>query len=370
MGAFSRTLSALLLLSCILPACVSANEGGQHPLLFQAGDEHGVIQTPSTGVDSLDVPASKAPCFPSAEFTMPSTVPNTTANWWCPMNNEYAFMGFSYSLYNCQSLSQMQREFKDMKTKFKARYVRLYAVCDRKGFYDDVITAAWDNGLGVHALIWFGFDNTPEWKDRRATLFNTLHTHPKARFVTRALQFGSEPLYDWVLTPDELAAEVVKARKNLTSIGIPVTISEMAWGYQLHGGSKSVLEAVDFFDIHMLPYFSQQASTSDKAWPILMKDHNWFVTNGLGKKMFWSQNGWPSKSYPGVEPNSPDAVADIPNEAGYYKLLDEHCTDFKAMANGGVGWFWHVYSDSQLQGYGLYDTSGQLKFPFQPKIAC
>lgn len=71
----------------------------------------------------------------------------------------------------------------------------------------------------------FGFDNTPEWKDRRATLFNTLHTHPKARFVTRALQFGSEPLYDWVLTPDELAAEVVKARKNLTSIGIPVSSS-------------------------------------------------------------------------------------------------------------------------------------------------
>lgn len=160
MGAFSPTLAALLLLSCILPTCFAAevvvNEGGQHPLLFQPGHEHGVIQIPSTGADSLDVPATKAPCFPSAEFTMPATVPNTTANWWCPMNSEYAFMGFSYSLYNCappflsfpcarymltmlariagQSLSQMQREFKDMKTKFKARYVRLYAVCDRKGF--------------------------------------------------------------------------------------------------------------------------------------------------------------------------------------------------------------------------------------------
>lgn len=56
-----------------------------------------------------------------------------------------------------------------------------------------------------------------------------------------------------------------------------------------------------------------------------------FVNNGNGKKIIlsevslWmssldlfeslSQNGWPSETYQGVEPNSPNAVANVQNEA-------------------------------------------------------
>lgn len=40
-----------------------------------------------------------------------------------------------------------------------------------------------------------------------------------------------------------------------------VTVSEMAYGFQARGGAQSVLDAVDFLDIHMLPFFSHQAST-------------------------------------------------------------------------------------------------------------
>lgn len=50
------------------------------------------------------------------------------------------------------------------------------------------------------------------------------------------------------------------------------------------------------------------------AWPIVLTDLNWFVNNGLGKKIILTENGWPSKTSSGVEPNSPDAVADVPNE--------------------------------------------------------
>lgn len=112
---------------------------------------------------------------------------------------------------------------------------------------DNIVTAAWEAGLGVHALIWvhsslfqyrpasdsvscfqFGFDGTDEWIGRRDSLLATLHSNPRAKFVTRLLQFGSEPLYDWVLDPDALAAQVVAAKRNLSDLGIPVTISEMA----------------------------------------------------------------------------------------------------------------------------------------------
>ena len=82
------------------------------------------------------------------------------------------------------------------------------------------------------------------------------------------------------------------------------------------------------------------------------------------------QNGWPSVTSPSVQPNSPDAVADIPNEHGYYILLDEHCEDLKEVVGGGIGWFAHIYSDDQEPGYGIYNESGHLKFPFSPRTHC
>jgi hypothetical protein len=44
-----------------------------------------------------------------------------------------------------------------MRTQFNARYVRLYAWCIRKGFLDDVIKAGYEAGIGVYAVIWFGY---------------------------------------------------------------------------------------------------------------------------------------------------------------------------------------------------------------------
>jgi len=51
-------------------------------------------------------------------------------------------------------------------------------------------------------------------------------------------------------------------------------------------------------------------------------------------------------------------------------LLDTHCSYFKTIRGGGVGWFAHIYSDSQEPGYGIYDTRGNLKFPFNARISC
>jgi hypothetical protein len=47
---------------------------------------------------------SSSPCFPSADFQMPSTVPSSTQSWWCPADTEYAFLGFSYEVTACSSI--------------------------------------------------------------------------------------------------------------------------------------------------------------------------------------------------------------------------------------------------------------------------
>ncbi|KAF8151023.1 glycoside hydrolase superfamily [Crassisporium funariophilum] len=300
---------------------------------------------------------------------MPATVPSSTTNWWCNANTEYAFMGFSYEVTNC-NLTKLRKEFLDIKQRFKGRYVRLYGACDRSGFYDDVVDAAWGAGIGVHALIWFGWDDPNIWKTRRDALFSTLHSNPKAKFVTRVVQFGSEPLFDWALDAPDLATQIKSAKSSLASLGIPVTISEMAYGYQKQDGSKAVLDAIDLIDAHMLPFFSTQASTASQSWPIVMTDINWFIENGQNKKMYLSQNGWPSVTYDGVQPNSPSAVANVQNERDYFTLLDDHCSYFKTAPAGGIGWFAHIYSDEQEPGYGIYNTNGVLKFPFAPKTTC
>jgi hypothetical protein len=51
-------------------------------------------------------------------------------------------------------------------------------------------------------------------------------------------------------------------------------------------------------------------------------------------------------------------------------MLDSHCEDLKAVAGGGVGWFFHIYSDSQELGYGLLDISGNPKYTFAPRTSC
>ncbi|KAK0493207.1 hypothetical protein EDD18DRAFT_1310725 [Armillaria luteobubalina] len=284
---------------------------------------------------------------------MPATLPSTTNNWWCDMNTEYAFVGFSYEVTACQDFNQLQSEFADIRKTFNGRYVRIYGACDREGFYDDVINAAWNAGVGIHALIWFGFDGGDIWQTRRDALFATLQSNSKAKFITRVVQFGSEPLYDNALTHEDLTAQLIAAKGRLSNLGIPVTISELAYGYQAQNGAKDVLAAVDI-----------QASAAGTSWPLVVNDLNWFTANASGKKIYLSQNGWPSVTYQGVMPNSANAVADVQNESVSSLLSNA------SSPGGGVGWFAHIYSDAQEPGYGIYDDGGTLKFPFGPLTFC
>jgi len=279
-------------------------------------------------------------------------------------------MGFPYEVTACQSLDQLQRDFADIRNTFNGRYIRLYSACDNQGFYDGVVNAAWDNGLGVHALIWFGFDGGNEWQQRRDSLVSTLYSNAKAKFVTRGIQFGSEPLFDGVLPPDQLTSETLNLKGQVKSLGIPVTVSELAYGYQENGGAQNVLDAQDYLNIHMLLFFSAEASTSNDAWPIVQENLQFFIQNGGGKKMYFDENGWPSVTSSGVQPNSGAAVADVTDEAGYFQLLEDHCEDLKNQAQGGIGWFAHIYSDSQEPGYGIYDSNGNKKFNFAPRTTC
>jgi hypothetical protein len=51
-----------------------------------------------------DFAAASSPpnCFPALGFNMPGSVPSSLTNWWCNTNTEYAFVGFSYEVTDCE----------------------------------------------------------------------------------------------------------------------------------------------------------------------------------------------------------------------------------------------------------------------------
>lgn len=100
------------------------------------------------------------------------------------------------------------------------------------------------------------------------------------------MQFGSEPLFDNVLPHAQLAEQVKLAKAKLAGVQIPVAVSELAYGYQERGGAQDVLDAIDVINIHMLPFFDTEATTGSAAWPLVMRDLDWFIQHGEGKKMY------------------------------------------------------------------------------------
>jgi len=62
-------------------------------------------------------------------------------------------------------------------------------------------------------------------------------------------------------------------------------------------------------------------------------------------------------------------VASIAQQQAYFTLLDSKCSYFKSTA-GGIGWFAHIYSDAMEPEYGIYDSNGNLKFDFKPRVNC
>jgi len=119
-----------------------------------------------------------------------------------------------------------------------------------------------------------------------------------------------------------------------------------------------------------LPFFSGSATTGAAAWPFVETNVNWFVNNAKGKKIIFTENGWPSQETSDLRSNSPKATGSISNEQHYFNMLDSHCEDLKAVEGGGVGWFAHIYSDDMELGYGILNTAGKLKFTFAPRTSC
>ncbi|KIJ46733.1 glycoside hydrolase family 17 protein, partial [Sphaerobolus stellatus SS14] len=198
---------------------------------------------------------------------------NPLNEWWCDMNDEQGFMGFRISRL-CMNSTYLLRDFTRMRTEFNARYIRLYFWCDHAThFFDDVIGAAYEAGIGVYATVRFGFDGTDQWKKRRDNIIETIKTNPLAPYVVLSIDVGSEPLFD-----------VVYMQQNVHPFDIHVSISEMEYGFASTNGSQAILDVADFVHADQLPFFDWDTINATYAWPSVKNATDWFYQQTGGKK--------------------------------------------------------------------------------------
>ncbi|KZT61343.1 glycoside hydrolase family 17 protein [Calocera cornea HHB12733] len=294
----------------------------------------------------------------------------------------YAWEGFVYDTQACPDLPQMVGDFTRMKY-MGARNVITFEFCELGAdptYYDTIIQAAELAGIYIIPLVW----TLPiHYAGQNYTAVDTfaIKSVPRIYALTEAVirnpgpvlavALGDEPLYDDDAgSPEALASYILgmKASFQAAGLDIPVSISDMAIGWQQSGNITSVQNAVDFFMINNLVYYNNNSvwGGDQVTWANFLDVMSYFDELAQGRPILVTQTGWPSNenTWPS---NSTDVQANVPSEAAYWNLLDYHCEDYFKANN--IGWMWRSWSDN-IDGWGALYVNGTAKFPVEARLTC
>lgn len=168
---------------------------------------------------------------------------------------------------------------------------------------------------------------------------------------------------------------------------IPVSISDMAYGWQNAGGDITpMVDVVDFFMINNFPFFSEDATTGGSAgsWNDFVRDVEYFQSIAEGKPLMVTQvravhlrfdlcslpvifasylpnvqTGWSTS-------REEFARTVIALQAGYWNLLDidRHCADY--FKTNGIAWRTTTLS----AGVSLNERQPSVQYSSQPYSLC
>ena len=92
---------------------------------------------------------------------------------------------------------------------------------------------------------------------------------------------------------DNLAKYVLQMKSTFKNAGldIPVSISELAYGWQISGDITKLADAVDFFMINNFPYFAfdAQSGGSSTSWNDFISDISYYESIANGKPLLVTQ---------------------------------------------------------------------------------
>ncbi|KAF8584748.1 glycoside hydrolase family 17 protein [Ramaria rubella] len=338
--------------------------------------------TSSTKAAAID---ERTTCFPlgGAVFSGTSKPDQNLTDWWCPADQQYGFMGFSYPLENpdctdkSNSFDKMNTDFARMKSEFGATMVRIYAPeCREDSVWRNIMMAALANNLAVMPQVWWGFGDQSLWQKTKASILAVLQDAtlgPVAPYVFHSLAFGSEPIGDQV-DGNNFVADLTAMKTALQPYGIPITISEdwdrpgtMSSG-NLTGGlgpiGKQIASVIDLLHVHPMPYYhADRFPTAANVWPYFQQYISFLQTNLPGKPIFITETMWSSELGGGHDRGFGNPGENIGNFTQYWETLENQCQYFKTQQ---VGWFVHAYDDSFEEGLGMIDDNGKTKISFLP----
>lgn len=83
----------------------------------------------------------------------------------------------------------------------------------------------------------------------------------------------------------------MKSAFNNAGLSIPVSISELAYGWQISGDITKMVDAVDFFMINNFPYFAFNAESggSSTSWGDFTGDISYYESIANGKPLLVTQ---------------------------------------------------------------------------------
>jgi len=226
--------------------------------------------------------------------------------------------------------------------------VRTYSVAHG---LDRVPAIAREVGLEVLLGAWIGGDpllNEVEIK-------RVIAVARAERDVLRGVVVGNEVLLRHEMTPDQLAALILRVR---AATGLPVTYADV-WGYWVR--HRAVSSAVSFVTVHIIPYWDDDPVGIDEVIPYVDRLYTEMQRTFPGKRVLIGETGWPSVGRPRGA-NAPGRV----NQARYireftqlaaarnipYNLIEAFDQPWKRTPEGTVGGYW-----------GLDDPQGHAKFP-------
>jgi len=313
-----------------------------------------------------------AGCYPLTRGWESGPGNQTLDQWWCPADMLYGFLGFSYPLEdscNAFNYNSFVKDFKNMKAKFNATFVRIYLpTCSDTSFWVNMIKAARDTNMALIPMIfWDWQQNDPvmtKAENGFLGVFSDSEVGPIAKYIVQSVAFGDELGEQgnyWI-------SRMTDFKTKLSKYGVPLSITD-DWdrsvyksGSGLSSFGKQVNALSDLTQAHVMPYYHpDQCVDAFHFWPYFTQQLQFLVANNK-RPILISQTLW-AYNKNGHQRGEHDEADNMQNYQEYWNTINGNCSTFKSMK---IGWFIHSYFGEP--GLDLVDQNGNPVFAFKPQF--
>ncbi|MGJ0516689.1 MAG: exo-beta-1,3-glucanase [Methylomicrobium sp.] len=220
--------------------------------------------------------------------------------------------------------------------------VRTYA--SSKGLRD-VPAMARKYGLKMIQGAWIGGPTiAKENEEEIAALIKAANEYPDV--ITRVI-VGNEVLLRGELEPEQLLSYIRRVKQAVKQ---PVSYADV-WSFYMR--YPEIAKEVDFFTVHILPYWEDEPLTVDKTADHIVKNYQRIRDAYPGKPILIGESGWPSAgrqrgpAVPSVvnEAKFIRSLVQVANKNGFdINIVEAFNQPWKSKLEGVVGASWGLYS--------------------------